>query len=195
MDDGPDQDPMVPSSRAIVVAGLLSQRRYSTQHDRRILVDSHGLLHPREPCRPGIGPSAVIFSPEISAASRHLPRLGENYEKLGLSHHIWPCFAFLSPYWNCQQNLHPHQSGVHKQGKGRQRPSSHAAGFLSLALSSLGRHSHSLFWTVPLNLSLTKPRALDDLAKAAAFLSPAPSRTPSLSSQGTRTALPHVLLL
>ncbi|KAL0923229.1 hypothetical protein M5K25_007274 [Dendrobium thyrsiflorum] len=52
MDDGPNQDPMVPSSRAIVVPGLLSQRRYSTQPDRRILVGSHGLLRPRVPCRP-----------------------------------------------------------------------------------------------------------------------------------------------
>ncbi|KAI0507347.1 hypothetical protein KFK09_013469 [Dendrobium nobile] len=38
MDDRPDQDPMVPSSRVIVVPSLLSQRRYSTQPDRRILV-------------------------------------------------------------------------------------------------------------------------------------------------------------
>ncbi|KAL0924952.1 hypothetical protein M5K25_005813 [Dendrobium thyrsiflorum] len=41
MDDGPDQDPMVPSSR-------------STQPDRRILVSSHGLLRPRVPCRTGM---------------------------------------------------------------------------------------------------------------------------------------------
>ncbi|KAL0912035.1 hypothetical protein M5K25_017978 [Dendrobium thyrsiflorum] len=59
MDDGPDQDPMVPSSRAIVVPGLLSQRRYSTQPDRRILVDSHGLLRPMVPYRPGVGFDAI----------------------------------------------------------------------------------------------------------------------------------------
>ncbi|KAL0904412.1 hypothetical protein M5K25_026516 [Dendrobium thyrsiflorum] len=53
MDDGPDQDLMVPSSRAIVVPGLLSQRRESTQPNRRILVGNHGLLCPRVSCRPG----------------------------------------------------------------------------------------------------------------------------------------------
>ncbi|PKU77546.1 hypothetical protein MA16_Dca013667 [Dendrobium catenatum] len=37
MDDGPDQDPMVPSSRAIVVHGLLSQRRWNQPFDTHIL--------------------------------------------------------------------------------------------------------------------------------------------------------------
>ncbi|KAL0916446.1 hypothetical protein M5K25_013960 [Dendrobium thyrsiflorum] len=44
MDDRPDQDPMVPSSRVIVIPGLLSQRRYLTQPDRRILAVSHGAI-------------------------------------------------------------------------------------------------------------------------------------------------------
>ncbi|KAL0910365.1 hypothetical protein M5K25_021341 [Dendrobium thyrsiflorum] len=58
MDAGPDQDPMVPSSRVIMVPGLLSQRRWSTQPDRRILVSSHGLL-PMLPYRPGIKATKV----------------------------------------------------------------------------------------------------------------------------------------
>ncbi|KAL0923171.1 hypothetical protein M5K25_007216 [Dendrobium thyrsiflorum] len=59
VDDGPDQDPMVPSSRVIVVPGLLSQRRWSTQPDRRILVGSHGLHRPRVPRRPKVGFDAI----------------------------------------------------------------------------------------------------------------------------------------
>ncbi|PKU62090.1 hypothetical protein MA16_Dca027831 [Dendrobium catenatum] len=54
MDYRTDQDPMVPSSRAIVVPGLLSQRRLLTQLDRRILASSHGLLRPKIPCKPGL---------------------------------------------------------------------------------------------------------------------------------------------
>ncbi|KAL0922599.1 hypothetical protein M5K25_006595 [Dendrobium thyrsiflorum] len=47
MDNRPDQDPMVMSSR-------------STQPDRRILVGSHGLRRPREPCRPGVDTYKLI---------------------------------------------------------------------------------------------------------------------------------------
>ncbi|KAL0910236.1 hypothetical protein M5K25_021196 [Dendrobium thyrsiflorum] len=49
MDDGPDQDPMVPSSRAIVVLGLLSQRRFDAigehtgaDHNRNIVMPFGG---------------------------------------------------------------------------------------------------------------------------------------------------------
>ncbi|KAL0912923.1 hypothetical protein M5K25_016344 [Dendrobium thyrsiflorum] len=44
MDDGPDQDPMVPLSWVIMVPSLLNQRRWSTQPDKKILVGNHGLL-------------------------------------------------------------------------------------------------------------------------------------------------------
>ncbi|PKU75587.1 hypothetical protein MA16_Dca020721 [Dendrobium catenatum] len=50
---------MVSSSRAIVVSGLLSQRRYPTLPDRRIHVGSHELLHPRGSYRPGMGFNAT----------------------------------------------------------------------------------------------------------------------------------------
>ncbi|KAL0921270.1 hypothetical protein M5K25_008327 [Dendrobium thyrsiflorum] len=52
MDDRPDQDPMVPSSR-------------STQPDRRILVGSHGLRLPRVPSRLGVNRTTRFRGPRV----------------------------------------------------------------------------------------------------------------------------------
>ncbi|KAH0465041.1 hypothetical protein IEQ34_005144 [Dendrobium chrysotoxum] len=125
MDDRPDQDPMVPSSRAIVVPGFDAIGEHTgSGHNHNIMVPfggdhlvqrapSHNRLSCsaiwRRNCRilhllkssciyPGMTYDAyicirrrlvqvVFYSPEISAAFRHLPRLGEITKKLGLSHH------------------------------------------------------------------------------------------------------------
>ncbi|KAL0907612.1 hypothetical protein M5K25_022031 [Dendrobium thyrsiflorum] len=46
MDDGPDQDPMVPSSRAIVVPGLLSQRRFDVIGEHTGVGHNHNIVMP-----------------------------------------------------------------------------------------------------------------------------------------------------
>ncbi|KAL0904873.1 hypothetical protein M5K25_027032 [Dendrobium thyrsiflorum] len=61
MDDGPDQDPMVPSSRAIVVPSLLSQRSPNfgslpVSPPLRGNFRSHSLpATTRKPCTVGVG--------------------------------------------------------------------------------------------------------------------------------------------
>ncbi|KAL0914983.1 hypothetical protein M5K25_015378 [Dendrobium thyrsiflorum] len=42
--DGGNEDPIVPSFRAVMFIGLLNQRRQSTQPDRRNLISNHGLV-------------------------------------------------------------------------------------------------------------------------------------------------------
>ncbi|KAL0915288.1 hypothetical protein M5K25_015694 [Dendrobium thyrsiflorum] len=69
MDDEPDQDPMVPSSWAIVVPVLFSQRRKSTKPDRRILVGSHGLHRLRVSYRLGV---ECLFAAKPSVIG-HIP--------------------------------------------------------------------------------------------------------------------------
>ncbi|KAL0903858.1 hypothetical protein M5K25_025912 [Dendrobium thyrsiflorum] len=70
MDDGPDQDPMVPSSRLTMVPGLLSQRRFKLKFEFTVLFKF------RSPAVQNLF-KFLSVSDKISAASRRLPCLGE----------------------------------------------------------------------------------------------------------------------
>ncbi|KAL0923491.1 hypothetical protein M5K25_007550 [Dendrobium thyrsiflorum] len=76
MNDRPDQDSMVPSSRVIVVPDLLSQR-------------SHGLLRPRVHCRHGVG--FDVIGEHTGAGHDHnvvMPFGGESLGSEGVGHNL-----------------------------------------------------------------------------------------------------------